>query len=104
MIGSAVDIRIGEGGIYLSASVCEQYFGGVEAVILLRWENDIGILPVRHAAAGGYLLKRRNLAGDCLVFAPEFFEHVSRRNAPVECFEAQWDDGRAALLVRDYCK
>ena len=38
--------------------------------------DDLLILPVRHAAAGGYLLKLRNGAGDRVVNAPDFFrEH-----------------------------
>ena len=55
------------------ASVMLRHFAGLEGVILLRRDNDILILPVRNNAAGGYLLKLRNSAGDRVVNAADFF-------------------------------
>ena len=64
------------GGLYISRAIYDRYFAGLQTVILLRRENDLLILPVRHPAGGGYLLKLRNGAGDRVVNAPDFFrEH-----------------------------
>ena len=57
----------------MASAVYDRYFAGLEAVVLLRRGEDLAILPVRHAAAGGYLLKRRNAAGDRIVSAADFF-------------------------------
>ncbi|WP_149756016.1 hypothetical protein [Roseivivax sediminis] len=64
MSADRVTIRIRGGGLYMSAVVCDHCFAGVEAVVLLRLDENVVVLPVRHAAAGGYLLKRRDATGD----------------------------------------
>jgi hypothetical protein len=69
-------IVLKRGSLHIDRAVCERYFAGLNAVILLRRANDLLVLPVRHAAAGGYLLKVRNAAGDRIVDAADFFrEH-----------------------------
>jgi hypothetical protein len=99
MSADSVSICIRGGGLYMSAVVCDRYFAGVEAVVLLRPDDDVVVLPVRHAAAGGYLLKRRNAAGDRVVFAPEFFLSHGLGDDVNGEFAAHWDDNRAALVV-----
>ncbi len=72
----------------MSCDVYDRYFTGLETVILLRRGQDLCILPVKHAAAGGYLLKLRNKVGDRVVHAPDFFrehgidENDQRSNCP----------------------
>ncbi|HXQ41003.1 MAG TPA: hypothetical protein VN821_07040 [Candidatus Udaeobacter sp.] len=66
-------IALARGSLHMSREVYERYFPGVEAVALLRQSDDLLILPVRHAAAGGYILKHRNVAGDRVVNASDFF-------------------------------
>ena len=94
-------VSLKRGGLYLSREVYERYFAGLETVILLRLDRDLCILPVRHAAAGGYLLKLRNSAGDRVVHAPDFFrkcgvgENVARELAVV------WSSERGALVAAD---
>ena len=70
---AASSVSLKRGALYVSCEVYDRYFAGLEAVILLRRDRDLCILPVRHAAAGGYLLKLRNKAGDRVVHAPDFF-------------------------------
>ena len=95
-----VSVQVRRGGLYLSSAVCERYFAGLDTVILLRREHDLVVLPVRHAAAGGYLLKRRNGAGDRVVFAPDFFrEHGVSDEFDCE-FPVEWDDEKAALVAK----
>lgn len=66
-------IIIRRGSIYLSAALYGQYFDGLEGVVLMRRSDALVILPVRHAAAGGYLLKVKNAAGDRVITAIDFF-------------------------------
>ncbi len=54
---------------------------GLEAVAscaLLREGTDLWLIPLRDAAHGGFLLKRRNARGDRVLDAADFF----RRNPP----------------------
>ncbi|ACK52641.1 conserved hypothetical protein [Methylocella silvestris BL2] len=94
-------VQLRRGGLYLSSALCAKFFPGLETVILLRRDRDLLILPVRHAAAGGYLLKLRNSAGDRVVFAPDFFrEHGFEDHVACE-FAVDWDPEVAALTVRN---
>jgi len=93
-----VAIRISRGGLYLSREVCDRYFAGVDAVILLKRDADLVILPVRHAAAGGYLLKQRNGAGDRVVHVGELLGDRAIRQDDQE-LPAVWDAGQAGLVV-----
>ena len=49
------------------------------------------ILPVRHAAAGGYVLKLRNSAGDRVVHAPDFFRehHIDEASEATSTIEVE---------------
>lgn len=92
-------VTLKRGNLYLGREIHDRYFRGLEGVVLLRREADLLILPVRHAAAGGYFLKRRNAAGDRVVTAPDFFrEHGAdadaERHLPVA-----WSTDRAALVA-----
>jgi hydrogenase maturation protease len=92
-------VRLHRGGLYLSRQDCARYFGGIDAVILLRRDGDLLVLPVRHAAAGGYLLKVRNGDSDRVVQAPEFFR---QNGIPDEDdFEsvARWDTDQGGLVA-----
>ncbi len=67
-------LTVKRGSLYVSRAVYDRYFAGVDAVILLARNDDLLVLPVRHAAGGGYLLKLRNSAGDRVVQAGDFFQ------------------------------
>lgn len=94
---SAVNLK--RGALYLSCDVYDRYFTGLETVILLRRGQDLCILPVKHAAAGGYLLKLRNKVGDRVVHAPDFFrEHGIDENVALELSVA-WSTEQGALVA-----
>jgi hypothetical protein len=94
---SAVSLK--RGALYLSHDVYDRYFAGLETVILLRRDRDLCILPVKHAAAGGYLLKLRNRAGDRVVYAPDFFrEHGIDESIALE-LSVVWSSERGALVA-----
>ena len=95
-------VTIGRGNIYIPLKTYDAYLKTIEAVALLPHEHGILIFPLIQDSAGGLLLKVRNLTGDRLVHAQEFF----RNNGYVEDFEerpadVRWLTDRAALLVCD---
>jgi len=92
-------MRVRRGGIYIPKQVYDLYFAGLEAVILLRRDADLLILPVRHSAAGGYLLKVRNAAGDRLVFARDFLRENGCAEDIDREFIPNWENNRAGLSL-----
>ena len=90
-------ISIRRGSLFLKRGDCERHFGGLEAVILLRDQADLLILPVRHAAAGSYILKLRNSDGDRVVTAADFFRSNGIDDGENRELAAVWDESRAAL-------
>jgi hypothetical protein len=73
MSQETMQIRLRQRRLYVPRAAYETYFAGGSTVILLRKEQDLLVLPVRHAASGGYMLKIRNRAGDRVVDAGDFF-------------------------------
>lgn len=83
----------------MSREIHDLYFAGLEAIILLRRDEDLLILPVRHAAAGGYLLKRRNGADDRVVTAPDFFRAHGLDDESEHILPVVWTTGAAGLAA-----
>lgn len=67
------DIYFSDGRLYIAKEAADRHFANIGTVILLRQDQDLLILPVRHAASGGYVLKIRNAAGDRVVNSADFF-------------------------------
>ena len=92
-------VTLTRGSLYIRRAVYDCHFAGLETVMLLRRDDDLLILPVRHAAAGGFLLKFRNIVGDRVVNAPDFFraqgieDHISRE------LSVTWATDDAALIA-----
>ena len=57
------------------------------------------ILPVRHAASGGFLLKLRNAQGDRVVSAPHFFRDNGIEDDRERRLECEWNHAAAALVA-----
>lgn len=93
------DILIRRGSVYLARPVYDRYFGGLESVVLLRRDDDLVVLPVRFAAAGGYLLKLRNGAGDRVVNAADFFRSNGVEDDEELACPARWSTDHAGLVV-----
>ena len=73
MSQGTAQIRLRQRRLYFPRAAYEAYFAGGSTIILLRKEQDLLVLPVRHAASGGYMLKIRNQAGDHVIDAGDFF-------------------------------
>lgn len=82
------------GYLQLSREEAERYFP--EDVLVALYRNGIlTLLPTRGAAAGGLMLKQRNLSGDRCLLLSEVF-HFS---IPTGVFPAIWNERLAALEV-----
>lgn len=92
-------VTVKRGSLYISRALYDRYFAGVEAVILLGRGRDLLILPVRHAAAGGYLLKLRNSAGDRVVQAGDFFQAHGIGDETELILPVVWDREIAGLCA-----
>ena len=90
-------LKLARGSLYLSRAVCDRYFPGLESVILMRRDDDLLVMPVTHAANGGYLLKRRNAAGDRVVTAPDFFRLHGIDDRVERDLPSMWASESAAL-------
>lgn len=86
------------GALYLSRALVDRYFAGVAAVVMIDEGADLWILPVRHAAAGGYVLKIRNAAGDRVVDALDLLRahHLDEVERHVIAY---WSDTHAGLVL-----
>ena len=73
MTNAPAPMHFKDGRLYITRETCDRHFPGLATVILLRQDDDLLVLPVRHAASGGYVLKLRNAAGDRVVSAADFF-------------------------------
>jgi len=90
-------IMLKRGSLYLSRGVYERYFAELDAVILLRRDDDLCILPVRNTAGGGYLLKLKNMAGDRIINAMDFFREHGREDFAETVYKVFWDQDLSAL-------
>lgn len=93
-------VKIARGNLYIPRETYDRYLKNTEAAALLAHENGILLFPLIGQSAGGLLIKIKNLKGDRIIHAQEFF----RQNNYAETFEETvcdvvWERDRAALLI-----
>ncbi|NOK80947.1 MAG: hydrogenase maturation protease [Chloroflexi bacterium AL-W] len=90
----SIEIELTEQGyLHISATLAQQYFPQDMLVALVRGP-ELWLMPTRGAAAGGLLLKQRNMQGDRSVLIWEVVPDV-----PPGKRMAFWDDQNGALRV-----
>ena len=92
-------LTVRRGSLYLAREDYDHYLAGVESVVVLRRDDDILVLPVRNAAAGGYLIKRRNRAGDRVINAADFFRQNGIEDEVEREIAFSWSADLAALVL-----
>ncbi len=92
-------VTIRRGGLYFTSAIYERYFGSLENVVFLRDGACLLVLPVRHQAGGGYVIKLRNAARDRAVHAADFFRDNGVEDSAEMTLPAIWSEDRAALVV-----
>lgn len=92
-------VTIRRGSLHLTREIYQRFFNSLDNVVLLRDGVDLIVLPVRHQAAGGYVIKVRTGAGDRAVMAADFFRDNGIEDTVEMTLPATWSDERAALIV-----
>lgn len=93
-------VSIGRGNIYIPLETYEKYLKAIEAVALLPHEKGVLLYPLIGPASGGLLLKIKNLRGDRVVHAQEFFRNNDFAEFAVEkAFDVAWQSETHALLI-----
>ncbi len=99
MSAEEATVVLKRGALCFSKSDIDRFFPGIDAVVLLRDGDALVILPVVAAAAGGYLLKQRNLKGDRIAHAAGFLRGFGIDDEPERSCTAGWSAERAALVI-----
>lgn len=95
MLNDMLRLQYDERGyLLLPASIAQRYFHS-SALVAQRRGAELWLLPLRDTAAGGLLLKQRNLQGDRSVL---LWEHLPAGVGPGEWL-AFWDEPNGALRV-----
>lgn len=94
-----VFLTIRRGALHFTRETYERFFDTLDNVVLLRDGDDLIVLPVRHRAAGGYVIKVRTGAGDRAVAAADFFRDNGIEDSIEMTLPAVWDDNSAALIA-----
>ena len=82
------------GYLVLQAEVAQEFFP-FDVLVALRRGAELWLLPTRGAAAGGLILKQRNLRGDRSVLVRETLDD----DVPHGMRPAFWDAANGALRV-----
>jgi hypothetical protein len=69
----ALHLRLHRDHLYIEAAVFDTHMPQVRSVALVRESNDLLILPIVTAEAGGFLVKQVNARGDRAIHAADFF-------------------------------
>lgn len=93
-------ICVRRGSLHLTRQIYERFFNALDNVVLLRDGHDLIVLPVRHQAAGGYVVKVRTGDGDRAVAAADFFRENGVEDEAQLTLVGAWSEERAALILR----
>ena len=94
-------LTVRRAALHFSRETYERYFAGLDSLILLRDGDDLVVLPVRHQAGGGYVIKLRNASGDRTVDAADFFRDNGIDDAIEMTLPSTGSDARAALIAKN---
>jgi hypothetical protein len=96
------ELELRRGALHVTRADADRFLDGVEALVLVRDGQALLIVPVRQAHAGGYLLKRRNLAGDRSAHVAGFLRDQGVPDEPGGRHRAEWSEERSALIIADF--
>ena len=97
-----LSVQITRNHVYIDATSFDTHLARVANVALLRDGNNLLILPIVGAEAGGFFVKQVNARGDRAIHAADFFwlhgiDETSERHVA-----ATWIEGLAGFTVRDF--
>ncbi len=95
----ALPLRIHRDHVYIDAASFAARLGSVANIALLRDGDDLLIMPIFNAAAGGFLVKQVNARGDRAIHAADFFRLNGIDETNDQRFDAIWSDAWAGYMV-----
>jgi len=97
---SQQSVFVAKGNIYMPLEVYEKYLRHVRSVALLKHDEGVLLLPLVQDSAGGLLLKIRNLHGDRVLSAQEFFRAngFGEMDSGMSC-NVTWITERGGLFI-----
>ncbi|WOJ90680.1 hypothetical protein RZS28_05145 [Methylocapsa polymorpha] len=95
----ALRMRLHRDCLYVDAADFAAQMANVGNVALLREGDDLWILPIFSAEAGGFLVKQVNARGDRAIHAADLFRlNGVDENRDIR-LDAAWSDARAGFLA-----
>lgn len=95
----ALRLRVHRDHLYVDAAAFADHMAKVSNVALLREGEDLLILPIFSAEAGGFLVKQINARGDRAIHAADFFRLNGIDENRELCIDATWSAARAGFSV-----
>ena len=103
MTGTVVNLLLKDGYLFIPAPAYRDTMAGLQAVAVLWRSPCLHLIPLHPGTIGGFLLKRRDLAGDRVVDLRLFL----RDHELAENFEGvlsfMWIPEQGAWLTRQLC-
>lgn len=97
--GGACTVELTDSGyVRLPAELAARWFPG-DALVAIRRDHELWLLPLVGHQAGGILLKQRNPRGDRSALVWEALDPDTGGGLPAGPRSAHWDDGNGALRV-----
>jgi hypothetical protein len=95
-------MRLHRDCLYVDAADFAAQMANVGNVALLREGDDLLVLPIFSAEAGGFLVKQVNARGDRAIHAADFFRLSGIDENRDIRVDAAWSDARAGFLVSGF--
>ena len=97
MPSNPYSILLANGNLYLDFPIYQTYFKSIDHVMLVSKPPLVLLMPIRHAGAGGLLLKVRNARGDRVVNVIEFLQSCDLDVSFSKMLPVIWNEDYAAL-------
>jgi|SRR5450755_3457610 hypothetical protein len=91
--------RLHRDHLYLHAAAYAAQMADFRTVALLRKHDDLHIMPLIGADAGGYLIKQINARGDRAIHAADFFRLNGVDDAREIYCEGEWSPAAGSFVL-----
>jgi hypothetical protein len=91
--------RLHRDHLYIDAAAYNSHMRGLTTVALLRDGDDLHVIPLIGAEAGGYLIKQINARGDRAIHAADFFRLNGVDDACEILREGEWSAATGSFVL-----
>lgn len=97
-----LSLRVHRDHLYIDAASFDVHLAHVGSVALLREKDDLLILPLVSAEAGGFFVKQINARGDRAIHAADFFRMNGIDETSDRTVDAAWSGRLAGFSIHDF--